>query len=169
MARCKGSVRAFACVNRTAGTGLSLQTFNHRSSREVRIMSMRQDMDPARTGGVAKNETPSLIASDKVEGTAVYRSDGDKIGSIENVMIDKRNGKVAYAVLSFGGFLGMGQDYYPLPWSLLTYNENLGGYEVNVSEAQLNAAPKYSSETDWDNPQITQDVYRYYGETPYWM
>jgi sporulation protein YlmC with PRC-barrel domain len=66
------------------------------------------------------SETTSLIGSDKVEGTAVYRSNGDKVGAIERVMIDKRSGKVAYAVMSFGGFLGIGEDYYPLPWSLLT-------------------------------------------------
>jgi hypothetical protein len=60
-------------------------------------------------------ETPSLIGSDKVEGTAVYRSSGDKVGTIEQVMIDKISGKVTYAVMSFGGFLGIGQDYYPLP------------------------------------------------------
>ena len=88
-------------------------------------------------------ETADLIASDKVEGTEVYRSTGDHIGEIERVMIEKRSGKVAYAVMSFGGFLGMGEDFYPLPWSLLTYNERLGGYEVNISEEQLKGAPKF--------------------------
>src|SRR5580700_12226249 len=87
-------------------------------------------------------ETASLIGSDKVEGTAVYRSNGDKIGQIQRVMIGKQSGKVAYAVMSFGGFLGMGEDYYPLPWSLLTYNPTLGGYEVAIAEEQLAGAPK---------------------------
>jgi hypothetical protein len=73
-------------------------------------------------------ETVSLIASDKVEGTAVYGTDDKKIGKLERVMIDKISGKVAYAVLSFGGFLGMGEDYYPMPWSTLKYNTSLGGY-----------------------------------------
>jgi PRC-barrel domain len=82
-------------------------------------------------------ETHSLIGSDKVEGTAVYRSNGDKVGTIERVMIDKISGKVAYAVMSFGGFLGIGEDHYPLPWKLLTYNPRLEGYEVNVGEQQL--------------------------------
>ena len=67
-------------------------------------------------------ETTSLIGSDKVEGTAVYGADHEKIGSIERVMIDKISGKVAYAVLSFGGFLGMGEDYYPVPWATLKYD-----------------------------------------------
>jgi hypothetical protein len=83
-------------------------------------------------------ETPSLIASDKVEGTPVYRSNGDKVGTVERVMIDKIGGKVAYAVMSFGGFMGIGQDYYPLPWNLLTYNPRLEGYEVNIGAEQLN-------------------------------
>jgi hypothetical protein len=65
-------------------------------------------------------------------------------------MIDKRSGKVAFAVMSFGGFLGIGEDYYPLPWPLLTYNERLGGYEVNVGEDQLQGAPKFGTYEDWD-------------------
>src|SRR6266481_2581262 len=95
-------------------------------------------------------ETHSLIASDKVEGTAIYRSNGEKVGQIERVMIDKLSGKVAYAVMSFGGFMGIGEDYYPLPWSLLTYNLRLEGYEVNVSEKQLKGVPKYSTHETWD-------------------
>ena len=83
-----------------------------------------------------RRETAQLIGSDKVEGTPVYRSNGDHIGQIERIMIDKISGKVAYAVMSFGGFVGIGEDYYPLPWSLLTYNTRLEGYEVNVSEQQ---------------------------------
>jgi len=65
-------------------------------------------------------------------------------------MVDKRSGQVEYAVLSFGGFLGIGDDHYPLPWSLLTYNERLGGYEVNISEDQLKDAPRYRSDESWD-------------------
>jgi PRC-barrel domain len=66
----------------------------------------------------------------------VCRSNGDTIGEIERVMIDKISGKVAYAVMSFGGFLGMGEDHYPLSWSVLTYNPTLGGYEVELTEQQ---------------------------------
>ena len=92
----------------------------------------------------------SLIGSDKVEGTAIYRSNGDKIGQIQRVMIGKQSGKVGYAVMGFGGFLGMGEDYYPLPWSLLKYNPRLEGYEVNISDAQLKGAPKYTTHETWD-------------------
>jgi hypothetical protein len=83
-----------------------------------------------------------LIGSDRVEGTNVYRSDGKKIGEIERVMIDKVSGQAAYAVMGFGGFLGMGEDHYPIPWQRLTYNEKLGGYEVNLTDEQLKNAPK---------------------------
>src|SRR5262245_54309983 len=95
-------------------------------------------------------ETHELIASDKVEGTNVYRPNGDKIGHIERIMLDKRSGKAAYAVMNFGGFLGIGEESYPLPWSVLTYNTRLGGYEVNVTDAQLKGAPKYRDEGYWD-------------------
>ena len=78
---------------------------------------------------------------------------GDNIGSIERVMIDKLSGKVAYAVMSFGGFLGIGEDYYPLPWSVLTYNPTLGGYEVDLTEQQVRNAPKYSRHESWDWPR----------------
>ena len=74
------------------------------------------------------SEQGNLIGSDKVEGTAVYGADETKIGSIERVMIDKMSGKVSYAVLSFGGFLGIGDDHYPLPWQSLKYDTSLGGY-----------------------------------------
>ena len=117
-----------------------------------------------------KRETVSLIGSDKVEGTPVHRSNGERIGRIERVMIDKISGKVAYAVMSFGGFMGIGEDYYPLPWSLLTYNPKLGGYEVNVSEQQLKGAPKYSKHENWDWSDRSRDklVSDYYGVGPYW-
>lgn len=114
-------------------------------------------------------ETTSLIGSDKVEGTAVYGADESKIGSIERIMIDKISGKVAYAVLSFGGFMGMGEDYYPVPWSTLNYDTRLGGYRVNFTENQLQKAPKYNENTSWNwNRENEQRVYSYYQTRPYW-
>jgi PRC-barrel domain len=80
-----------------------------------------------------RRETGTLIGSDKVEGTAVYGADAQKIGSIERVMIDKVSGQVSYAVLGFGGFLGIGDDHYPLPWQSLTYDTGLGGYRTNLT------------------------------------
>ncbi|MET3901036.1 sporulation protein YlmC with PRC-barrel domain [Devosia sp. UYZn731] len=115
-------------------------------------------------------ETHDLIASDKVEGTKVYDPNGEHIGSIERILVEKRSGKVSYAVLSFGGFLGMGHDHYPLPWSKLNYDEELGGYRVDVSKQQLEGAPKYDREDDdyWTE-ENGRRVYDYYGVAPYWI
>ena len=112
-----------------------------------------------------ENETGNLIGSDKVEGTAVYGADDSKIGSIERVMIDKASGRVSYAVLGFGGFLGLGNDHYPLPWQSLKYDTRLGGYVTGVTEKQLRGAPKYGTDTDWNWSDIarTRALDDYYG------
>jgi len=138
----------------------SVQTI-HQGEKVMATTTQDQNLD--------RRETAGLIGSDKVEGTPVYRSNGDQVGQIERIMIDKISGKVAYAVMSFGGFLGVGEDYYPLPWSLLTYNTRLEGYEVNVSEQQLKSAPKYSKQESWDwsDHARGQKVYDYYGAAPY--
>jgi hypothetical protein len=121
------------------------------------------------TGSIDQRQTTALIGSDKVEGTAVYGPDREKIGSIERVMIDKISGKVAYAVLSFGGFLGMGEDYYPVPWSTLDYDTSLGGYRVNFTKDQLDRAPKYTESQGWNwSRENDRKVYDYYGAQPYW-
>jgi len=115
-------------------------------------------------------ETSTLIGSDKVEGTTVYGRDGQAVGEIERVMIDKISGKVAYAVMSFGGFMGIGEDYYPVPWSMLTYDTSLGGYRTNISREQLDRAPKYSESTSWNwNRDNDRRVYDYYRTEPYWI
>ena len=82
----------------------------------------------------AEQRKHSLIASDRIEGTAVRRVNGDRIGKIERLMLDKVSGKVAYAVLSFGGFLGMGNKHLPIPWARLTYNVKLDAYEIDLSD-----------------------------------
>jgi hypothetical protein len=117
----------------------------------------------------AVSEKPaSLIASDRVEGTPVFRSDGKRIGTIKRLMLDKRRGTVAHAVMSFGGYLGIGDEYFPLPWRLLAYNEKLGGYEVDVSDQQLKGAPKFDR-SSWDFGDRVQEaaVFDYYGLPPY--
>ena len=114
-------------------------------------------------------ETTSLIASDKVDGTSVYGGDGKKIGAIERVMIDKISGKVAFAVLSFGGFLGMGESFYPLPWTALNYDTDLGGYRVNLTKDRLEHAPQYNESQGWNwNRDNERRVYEYYQIQPYW-
>jgi len=116
-------------------------------------------------------ETTRLISSDKVEGTPVRRSDGDKIGTIEHVMIDKRTGRVAYAAMSFGGFLGVGTEYRALPWSALRYNARLDAYELNVSDDQIRNAPLATEDffqTGVVDRSWEDDVHRHYRVAPYW-
>jgi hypothetical protein len=113
-----------------------------------------------------RRETVSLIGSDKVEGTPVYGRDERKIGTLQRVMIDKISGKVAYAVISFGGFLGIGEDYYPIPWMNLKYDTRVSGYVVGITEEQLRNAPKFNKNTEWDwaDRSRDRDVYGYYGD-----
>src|SRR6478735_6516825 len=111
-----------------------------------------------------RSETVSLIGSDKVEGTNVYGADREKIGSVQRVMIDKLSGKVAYAVISFGGFMGIGEDYYPVPWATLKYDTVLEGYLVNLTADKLKGAPKYAKTQSWNwNRANDELVYKYYG------
>ena len=119
----------------------------------------------AASGDLSRRETFGLIGSDKVEGTEVYRSNGDRIGTIERVMIDKRAGNVAYAVMSFGGLLGMGESYHPLPWNALTYDTNQGGYVVDLDKDRLSNAPSYRSGEDpfSSDPTYGRRVRDYWG------
>ena len=113
---------------------------------------------------IEKDETVMLIASNKVEGTAVYGPDEKKLGSIYNFMVDKRTGQVEYAVLQFGGVLGVGSDYYPLPWEMLDYDDGLGGYVVELSKDALNSAPHFSpNEEPIFNPVYGGEIYGAYG------
>ena len=89
-----------------------------------------------------------LIESDRVEGTTVYGTDGNDLGSIKRLMIEKLSGKVAYAVMSFGGFLGMGEEEHTIPWSKLTYDTGLGGYRTDITEEQLRGAPSFYRDRD---------------------
>ena len=105
-----------------------------------------------------------VISSDKVEGTTVYNNAGDKLGSIDDLMIDKLSGQIRYAVLEFGGFLGIGTDRYPLPWNVLKYDTSKEGYVVPLDKAKLTDAPRYTND---DRPSYTPDYGRkindYYG------
>lgn len=98
--------------------------------------------------GLPVDETSRLIASNKVEGTAVYGGDGRRLGSIYNFMVDKYSGRVEYAVMAYGGMLGMGQRYYPLPWEILTYDTREGGYHIDMTERDLKHAPSFDRSTE---------------------
>jgi sporulation protein YlmC with PRC-barrel domain len=110
------------------------------------------------------------ISSDQVDGTAVYGSDREKIGSVTNMLISKRDGKVTDVIVSVGGFLGIGSELHSLPWSKFSYDTELGGYVVNVTADQLKDAPSFS-DSDRDramNRDYQSSVYDYWAVKPYW-
>ena len=113
---------------------------------------------------IARDETHDLISSDKVEGTTVYNRQGEKLGTVTSVMVGKRNGRVQYAVLSFGGLFGMGEKFYPLPWDTLTYDTDKGGYMVDIDKDRLEGAPSYDrgNEPTYDRA-YGERVYGHYG------
>ena len=112
----------------------------------------------------------ALIASDRVEGTVVRRPNGDKIGAIERLMIDKISGNVAYAVLSFGGFLGLGEKHIPVPWSKLDYDPAMQAYSLDIPDEELKKAPSYAAdkEFDWGDRSQENALHDYYKARPYW-
>jgi hypothetical protein len=124
-------------------------------------------MDDVRTATgtqLETDETHRLISSEKVDGTSVYDRRGESLGSVHRLMIDKDTGQVAYAVMSFGGFLGIGESYHPLPWKLLTYDTRLGGYVVDLDRSRLEGAPSYTSRTmpDWSDRSYMGRIDRYW-------
>ena len=89
-----------------------------------------------------ENRLPSpLIASDRVDGTAVFNRAGERIGRIRRFLVNKQSGNAQYAEMEFGGFLGIGKDTYPLPWELLDFDVTKGGYTIDLTEEQLREAP----------------------------
>lgn len=134
---------------------------------DVVLEAQQESVD---SGTAAVDYTHELVSSRRVEGTAVYTRTGEKLGTIHSVMIGKRSGKVAYAVLSFGGVLGIGAQVHPLPWQLLTYDVDLDGYVVDITREQLEKAPPMKLD-DGDRPidrAYEEQVTSYWGTMPWW-
>ena len=125
---------------------------------DTQELDRRREFDRSRP--LERDESHFLISSQKVEGTAVYSTDGERLGTIDHVMIGKRSGRVEYAVMDFGGFLGIGQSQHPLPWEALQYDTDRGGYVVAIDKDKLREAPSFD-----DGTEPTFD--RTYGETVY--
>jgi sporulation protein YlmC with PRC-barrel domain len=106
----------------------------------------------------------ALIGAAQVSGTTVYDLQGTKVGSVEDVLIDKASGKIDFAVLSFGGFLGMGSKHFPLPWNRMRYSHDMGGYVVDVDTHRLQGAPAYEHDnwTEWHDDAWTARVNDFY-------
>ena len=130
---------------------------------------MVEDTVTARAGETATQSPHRLIASNRVEGTAVYDREGEKLGRIENFMVDKRSGQAEYAVMSFGGILGFGEDHHPIPWSKLTYDTDKGGYVVDLDRDKLREGPNFRA---GEEPEFDRDydrrVHDYYGVVYTW-
>ena len=90
----------------------------------------------------ASGHTSAILAS-KVRGTSVYNMAGDKVGHIEDVVLDKMSDHIMFAALGFGGVLGMGEKFYPVPWSMLDFSEDKDGYVAPISKEQIDSAPSY--------------------------
>ncbi|MEO8740555.1 MAG: PRC-barrel domain-containing protein [Casimicrobiaceae bacterium] len=111
----------------------------------------------------------TLIAAEKVNGTSVYNPAGDKLGSVDDIMLDKVSGRAIYAVMSFGGFLGMDKKHHPLPWSTLKYDPQKGGYVVNMDKKLLEDAPYFDEDSDFEwTPDYGRRVDKYYDSPSYW-
>ena len=108
-----------------------------------------------------------LISSEDVHGTNVYGVGDEAIGEIDHLLIEKVSGRVSYAVMSFGGFLGLGHSHYPIPWSALKYDTALGGYRTGITEGQLRDAPEFSDDS-WEDRDWETRTHEHYGAPPYW-
>jgi hypothetical protein len=110
----------------------------------------------------------TMISSQTVNGTEVYSPAGDHLGHIDELLIDKQSGKVAYAMMAFGGFLGIGEEQFPLPWAKLRYDTERDGYVTDVTKEQLEGAPdrtdNWRADREWE-----RGYYTYYGLPPYWI
>lgn len=120
-----------------------------------------QEMTPAHASG-------DNIEASRVAGTSVYSTDGDKLGTVDDIVLGKRDGQVKYAILASGGFLGIGEDYYPLPWQVLKYDERQGGYVIGITIDQLQNGPKFAGEArpSWSDPAYGRGIDDYYGPFP---
>ena len=109
----------------------------------------------------------TCISSNDVQGTEVYGAGDTHIGEVDHLIVDKMSGRVAYAVVSFGGFMGLGHSHYPVPWSVLSYNKRLGGFSTNITEQQLKDAPDFSDDS-WQDRNWETQTHNYYKSQPYW-
>ncbi len=109
-----------------------------------------------------------LVSSSDVNGTEVFSREGSSIGTIDHLMIDKQSGKVAYAVMGFGGFLGLGEEHHPVPWSKLHYDTTKDGFVTDITEQEVKGAPArtdgWHQDRDWE-----RRTYDHYGAMHYWL
>lgn len=122
-------------------------------------------MYKSRAGG---GPGPTLMGADTLIGNDVYNQKGEDLGDIKEIMLDMRSGRVAYAVLSFGGFLGMGEKFFAVPWNALTLDTKNKRFVLKVEKDRLKQAPGFDK-NKWPNmadQAWAEEIYSYYGTTP---
>lgn len=118
----------------------------------------------------ASGHSTAILAS-KVRGTPVYASNGDQIGTVEDIVLDKLSNNIMFAVMGSGGVLGMGEKYRPIPWSVLDYDVDKGGYVAPMDKTRLQGAPAYRMEDltkDDGQMAIRAEAFSYYNAPQYW-
>jgi sporulation protein YlmC with PRC-barrel domain len=146
--------------------GAALTNFNFISERNERhFVFLTKPNSEGKKMTTGSGHTSAILAS-KVKGTNIYNLAGDKIGHVEDVVLDKQSDSIMFAALGFGGVLGMGEKFFPVPWSMLDYNPDKGGYVVPLSKDVLERAPTYRLEdltkNDGEFSQIRAKSYDYY-------
>ena len=145
--------------------GYQEQLITQSSSEAIRI-----SVQEAAMAQVSAMTGKPLIESDRVEGTTVYDPAGNSIGEIKRLMIEKISGKVSYAVMSFGGFLGIGEQEHTIPWNKLNYDTSLGGYRTDITAQQLKGAPSFyrDRDYDWSDRAKERELHDYWSSPYYW-
>jgi sporulation protein YlmC with PRC-barrel domain len=113
---------------------------------------------------------PEIMAASTLEGDAVVNTKGEDLGNIEEIMLDVPRGRIAYAVLSFGGFMGMGDKLFAIPWGALTLDAERKCFVLDVDKERLKLAPGFDKD-HWPtmaDPRWATDIHSYYGSRPYW-
>jgi hypothetical protein len=110
-----------------------------------------------------------LVAGSQVEGASVFSKEGEKLGKIEDLLIEKRTGRTTYALMSFDGFLGVGARYYPIPWSMLDYDPARGGFTAPLSREKVEKGRHVPDKEVRDEVEWREEVHAYYGAPGYWL
>jgi hypothetical protein len=127
----------------------------------------RATLEEDAMGRATAHPDHQCISSEDIHGTEVYGPDRNNIGEIDHLIIDKVSGRVAYAVMSFGGIMGLGHSHYPIPWGALTYDTSLGGFRTNITEQQLKDAPEFSDDS-WQDRDWEVRTHRHYSAPSFW-
>jgi sporulation protein YlmC with PRC-barrel domain len=121
------------------------------------------------TGSEEQGPGPDLMGADTLIGNDVYNHNEEDLGDIKEIMLDVRSGRVSYAVLSFGGFLGMGEKLFAVPWNALTLDTVNKRFVLNVEKERLENAPGFDKDS-WPNmadESWATEIHSFYGTKPY--